>query len=259
MEGANVITFSLMIFETAEFLGDYFKWAKASFAPMLMSTGYFLGVERGVPIEDKLISRRRLSIGYYKDLESYLAHMATPEQDAYYKDINTTWGGKFERSSSTYLVVRRLKGVQSIPINKGDIVDKDTYLKEFAEGSEPIVLLRGLGLNSDDWEKYDAWVKEWGYKIYIPLLLKIPGVIEYCRCWLSNVWREGPVVKPGITINTEYPQDLSIIYFENLKAYQNFQKSKELEVYDKNLAAAFPGGLNYKWNNAFQLMVRFSK
>jgi hypothetical protein len=226
---------------------------------MLMNSGYYLGIDRAVPIGDRLTSHQRLTINYFKDLENWLAYTASPEQDAYIKDIYTTWGGKFERSVSTYFVVRRLKSLQSIQIDKGDIVDKNTYLKEFPVDNGPVVLLKGLALNTDDWEKYHAWVNEWGYKIYIPLLLKVPGLIEYCRYWISNFIRDGAVVKPGITLNAEYPQDLSIIYFENLKAYQNFQKSKEREAYDKNLAAAFPNGLKYKWDNVFRLTSRFSK
>jgi hypothetical protein len=154
--------------------------------------------------------------------------------------------------------VRRLKGFQSSQIDKGKIVDKNTYLKEFQENEAPIVLVKGLGLSSDIWEKYDIWFKEWGYKIYVPLLLKIPGLIEYCRCWLSNIRRD-PLPKPNTTTNPDHPQDLSLIYFENLKAYQTYLKSKELEAYNQNLAVAFPNGLNYKWDAAFRLMNRFSK
>jgi hypothetical protein len=98
-----------------------------------------------------------------------------------------------------------------------------------------------------------------GYQVYIPLLLKNPGLIEYSRCWLSNISRRNQKPKPSTIMNLEYPQDLSIIYFENLRAYQNFLKSKELEAYNKTLEAAFPSGLNYKWDNAFRLFRRWSK
>ncbi len=256
---SGVVTFNIYTFKTAEIFEGFEKWGKGSLAPMLMSTGYFLGVERGIPIENEAISRGRLAINHYKDLESFLIHTTTPEYDAYIKDIYTTWGGKFETSwQSVYLVVRRLKGFQSLQIDKGNIVDKNTFLKEFTKDDGPVALIRGISLTSDDWEKYDAWVKEWGYKIYIPLLLKIPGLIEYCRCWLSNIKRD-PLPKPSTATNPNHPQDLSIFYFENMRSYQNYLKSKELEAYNQNLAAAFPSGLNYMWDTAFRLMNRFSK
>lgn len=65
--------------------------------------------------------------------------------------------------------------------------------------------------------------------------------------------------KPSLTVNTEFPQDLSITYFDNMRAYQNFLKSKELEAYQKTIATAFPDGINYKWDIAFRLARRWSK
>jgi hypothetical protein len=108
-------------------------------------------------------------------------------------------------------------------------------------------------------DKSWSWVNDWGYDVYIPMLLKVPGAIEYSRWWLSNVGYLGVTPRLGVTENPEYPQDLSIIYFENMKAYQNFCKSKELEVFDQNMKNAFPGGLNYKWNVAYRLMRRWSR
>ena len=259
MEGANVIFFDSRTYKTAEVFDEYNKWSKASFGPMLMSTGNRLIGEMAFPIEEKLPSVRTMAINHFKDLETYLTYMTTPEANAYIKDMQATWAGKYEQSVAGHLVVRRFKGNQFTPIDQGDIVDKDTRLKEFSSDNAPVVLLRGLGLTSDEWEKYDDWVNEWGYQVYIPLLLKIPGLIEYYRCWLSNISQRNQKPKPSTIMNLEYPQDLSIIYFENLRAYQNFLKSKELEAYNKTLAAAFPEGLNYKWNNTFRLFRRWSK
>ncbi len=260
MENAHVITINRRTFKTAEAFEDWNKWAKGSLVPMVMSSDTTLGIERWLSLAENLIYTNTMAISYYKDMESYIVDSRGAERNAYYKDITTTWGGKFEQSWNTvYLLIRRFKGNQTTPIDKGDIVDKTTRLKEFPEGSEPVLLLRGLGLSPDEWGKYDAWVNEWGYDVYVPLLLKVPGIIEYCRFWLSNIGYQGLTPKPGVTENPDHPQDLSIIYFENLKAYQNFRKSKELAVYDKTLSAAFPGGLNYKWDAAYRLMRRWSR
>jgi len=228
---------------------------------MLMSNNDVLGIERWVSLQEKVIFINTISINYFTDLASYILESRGVERDAYHKDIQTTWGGKYEESwQVVYQLVRHLKGVQTSPTDKGNIVDKATRLKEFPDdGRGPVILLRGLGLSPDEWESYDDWVKEWGYDVYIPMLLKVPGITDYSRWWLSNIRFGGLTPKPGLTENPEYPQDLSIISFENLKAYQNFCKSKELAAYEKNLAAAFPGGLNYKWDIAFRLMRRWSR
>jgi hypothetical protein len=226
-----------------------------------MSNENVLAIERCGSLEEKYIYVNTISINYFANLENYIEDSRGLERNAYRKDIQTTWGGSYEEDWQTvYLLVRHMNSFQNDPTDKGNIVDKNTRLKEFPDdGSGPVVLFRGLNLTSDSWEKYDDWVKEWGYDVYIPLLLKVPGISGYRRWWLANIRFGGHTPKPGVTENPEYPQDLAVIYFENLKAYQNFRKSKELVAFEKNLATAFPGGLNYTWDLAFRLLRRWSR
>lgn len=258
MEGANVIAFERFKYETAEDVEKWNKWVPASTALMEMSSDALLGMERSFHLEEKFTY---VSLNFYKDMENYFSFLRSPERNAMEKDFKITWGGKVERTwRALYFVVRRLNLFQRNPIDKGEIVDKATYLKQFKEDEAPVLVLKGLSLSTLDWEKYNAWMNEWGYDIFLPMLLKAPGIIEYCRCWLSNVRREslGPP-NPSHNINPEFPQDLSIIYFENIKAYQNFLISKELAVYEKTLVTAFPNELNYRWDVAFRLARRFTK
>jgi hypothetical protein len=139
--------------------------------------------------------------------------------------------------------------------NEALIYDKN---KDYVPANAPVILLYGAGFSPDDWDKYHNWFNEWGYSVYVPMLMKVPGVTEYSRWWLTNI--DGMTTpKPGVTENSEYPQDLSIIYFENLKAYQNFEKSREFAAFRKTLAAEFPNGLNYKWNVVYRLTGRWTK
>jgi hypothetical protein len=110
VEGANVILFDSRTYKTAEVFDEYNKWSKASIGPMLMSTGNRLINEMGFPLEKRLPSTQTMAISHFKDLESYLAYTATPEADAYRKDIQVTWAGKYEQSVAVHLVVRRFIG-----------------------------------------------------------------------------------------------------------------------------------------------------
>jgi hypothetical protein len=180
MRDSSIITIERITYITAEVLADYDKWGKASLNPMMMSTGFRLCTERFFPFEDKLTY---ISLSHYKDLESYFAFIRSAERNAYEKDTHTTWAGKFEESwRALYLIVKRFNLFQKDPIDKGAIFDKTTYLKEFTDNEAPVLLIKGLGLNQDEWEKWDVWMNEWGYDIYLPMLLKAPGIIEYCRC-----------------------------------------------------------------------------
>jgi hypothetical protein len=122
----------------------------------------------------------------------------------------------------------------------------------------PVILLYGVSLAADEWDKYHLWFNEWGYPVYLPMLIRMPGVIEYNRWWLTNIQSRMPP-KPVISENPETPKDLSIFHFENLKAYQNFEKSREFAAFNKNLALEFPNGLNFKWNVVYRLSGRWTK
>jgi hypothetical protein len=185
----------------------------------------------------------------YRNLEDYFASGRTPEYAAYSKDIETTFGGRYERVWNTpYMLVKRLKN-EALTYNKN---------KDYTPENAPVILLYGAGLSPDEWEKYHIWFNEWGYPVYLPVLLKVPGVIEYSRWWLSNIRSRMPP-KPNIPEDPKYPQDLSIIYFENLKAYQNFEKSREFAAFNKNLASEFPNDLTYRWNVVYRLTGRWTK
>jgi len=262
MDGANLIRISGLSFDSRESEEKYDKWHAGAYAPMLLSARE-QGLEHYLLLEETPAYPKIIFLGYYDNLENFLIYSNSPERNAYFKDTQTTWGDKMERRWGVlYQVVRRFKNEAAIP-DAGDI-DKshsNVQMKEYTPEKAPVVLLKGLSLSVDEWDKYDTWIREWAYDVYIPMLLKVPGVNEYTRCWLSNVdvGYSGSTPKPGATESVNYPQDLSIIHFENVKAYQNFLKSKELAVFEKNLATEFPSGLTYKWSVAAWLLRRWMK
>jgi len=250
MDGAHIISITAFEFQTtAEDQKKYLKWRDGAYAPMLVSTHPFLGIEHYQIVKENADYPSTLTIRYNRNLEEHYDLMRTPEYIAYRKDLEASWGGKYKRRwQALYQLIKRLK-------NETLLFDKN---KDYTPENAPVILLYGASLSSDDWEKYHVWFNDWGYPVYLPVLLKVPGVIEYDRCWLSNI-RSGLTPIPGITENPNYPQDLSIIYFENLKAYQNFEKSREFAAFNKTLAAEFPNGLNLKWNVVYRLTGRWTK
>jgi hypothetical protein len=259
MEDSHVIAVYLWKFNNAEDHNNWSKWSIGSLIPLLMSTDSIIGID-SYRFIDGQHPHNILAFNHYLNLSGYLIDTHSPERDAYRKDIQTTWGGKFEWSWLTlYQLVKRLKSPDGTQIKDGELVNTTTRFKDYANEDGPMMLLRGLRLSSDEWQRYDNWIYEWGYNIYVPLLLKVPGTIEYSRWWLSNITPPGIPPKPGVSENPEHPQDLSLIYFENLKAYENFLKSKELAVFDQNLKNAFPEGLTYTWNFDARLTRRWSK
>jgi len=249
MDNTHILGLSAFDFQNAEDRGKYIKWRGGAYAPMLISKTPYTGIEHYQVVEEKPDYPFTFTLTYFKNLEDRLDAVCTPEYVAYQKDLAASWGGKYKNTWRTlFQLVKRMN-------NETLTYDKN---RNYSPESAPVILLYGAVLSPDDWEKYHNWFNDWGYTIYIPVLLKVPGVIEFSRLWLSNTPGKS-TPRPGVTENPEYPQDLSIIYFENLKAYQNFEKSREFAAFRKTLAAEFPNGLNYKWNVVYRLTGRYTK
>ncbi len=61
--------------------------------------------------------------------------------------------------------------------------------------------------------KYNTWFEKWGYEIFVPLMMKTPGLIAYDRYKWTGF--NGGRVDPK---DLDYPDHLSLLYFENLRA-----------------------------------------
>jgi hypothetical protein len=249
MDDAHIVDISALVFQDPDDAGNFAKWGAGAYTPMMMSLKSMLGTEAHRLVEKSPNYPESVPFMYFRNIEDYENVMHSPEWTAYLKDIEATWGGKFERVwNSLYVLVKRMK-------NEALTFDKNA---NYLEQNAPVVLLSGVGLSPNDWEKYDSWFNDWGYSIYIPALLRVPGVVEYSRWWLTNIRRMSPP-KPGLTEDPKYPQDLSIIYFENLRGYQKFESSREYAAFRKALAAEFPDGLTYRWNVTYRLISRSTK
>jgi hypothetical protein len=234
MEDAHIVDISALVFQNPDDAEKFAKWGAAAYTPMMMSTKSVFGIENHRIIEKNPNYPEVSPFMFYRTIEDYENAMHSTEFTAYLKDIEATWGGKFERVwNSLYVLVKRMSS--DVPLDKN---------ANYLEQNAPIVLLSGVGLSPNDWDKYDAWFNDWGYSIYVPALLRVQGVIEYSRWWLTNIRRISPP-KPALTEDPKYPQDLSLIYFENMNSYQKFESSREYAAFRKSLSAEFPEGLSY--------------
>jgi heme-degrading monooxygenase HmoA len=83
--------------------------------------------------------------------------------------------------------------------------------------------------------------------------MKLPGLMGYD-------WYEDTKLRRTKEIRElNYPEYLSIIYFENLKAFEDFEKSPELVALQKSMRSVFPRGLNLQWHVQYELIKSFRK
>ena len=81
--------------------------------------------------------------------------------------------------------------------------------------------------------------------------MKLSGLKQYVRYKHTYV----NIPDPDKTKRyVEYPPYLSILTFENVEAFENYQKSLELQALNGGLRAPFPRGLDYRWYVQYQLV-----
>jgi hypothetical protein len=122
----------------------------------------------------------------------------------------------------------------------------------FIENS-PIISLLGFKISNEATDDFDNWLNEWAFKAYIPILMKLPGLkaAKFYAFTGRSAQKEAK--------DPDYPQSLIIFYFEELKAYDNFESSPELAVFRKALKSDFPSGVSIRWNVQYQLVKSFRK
>jgi hypothetical protein len=166
------------------------------------------------------------------------------------KDVNTTWSSRSE--TIWWAAYELIKTIRKEDTNPGETV----LLK--AEDA-PIMNMEGFDLLQIDQEKFETWFAKWGYELYLPLLLKLPGLKEYSWYRFIDVGLTGLPDYYKTNRSVEYPPFLAILNFENTEAYENYETSIELAGFREAMKVPFPRGLDYKWYVQYQLMKSWRK
>jgi hypothetical protein len=166
------------------------------------------------------------------------------------KDSNTTWGPRIE---PIWMVAYELiKSLQNVPIKS-----KRGTLSEVNPNT--IIHLEGCTLLQGEAEKYERWFTKWGNEVYMPIMMKLCGLVEFAwyRCIDVDLTGLASYLIPKRPV--EYPSYLSVLTFESPDAYDNYEKSPELAAFRYALRVPFPRGLEYKWYIQYQLEKSFRK
>ena len=179
----------------------------------------------------------RAAIIHYKNLRDWKAARETSEGKAIMGEIES-WRERGVRDQIWSAAYALIKSFRSKPVFSSD--NQDTRIE-----NAPIMHLEAYRLSAEEQEKYLKWFNDFGCTVFMPLFLKLPGLAGYD--WYKDT---GLRTRPG---QWEYPEYLSIIYFENLKAYEDFVKSPELAGFQKSIRSVIPRRLGYIWYVQYQL------
>ena len=230
-----------------EYRERYLKWQYETILPLLLKSPHPRGADTYSILKASPQYNLTMSILRFESMKGLQNFREGPEFAAAMKDMETTWTGRGGRAiwSALYELTENFTNIR-VPYRepKADVPE-----------AANVVHLEGYTLPPEEDERYNAWFAKWGREVYVPLLLKLPGLKEYA--WYKFVRPGSPPF--SLRSPVEYPTHLSIIGFENAEAYENYEKSLELGAFRAAVNTLIPSGLDYKWYVQYQLVRSWRK
>jgi len=248
MENSPVITlngFSPYPGVDPEVWERYTKWGTEVYGPLMMKYPARKGIDTYQIVKENPLYPFQVGIHHHETLASQQNNLKTPEQIAIMKDsfswhtrnvTDHTW-------SAIYQLVRSFRSEQTLPGDR-----PDTRIQNAS-----IMHLEAYRLSSEDQDKFNKWFVEYGINIFIPLFMKQVGVKGYDYYKFT-----GLQVGSGAR-ESDYPAYFAVIYFENMQAFEKYEKSPELTTFHKTMRNVFPRGVNYRWYVQYQLTFSLRK
>jgi heme-degrading monooxygenase HmoA len=223
----------------------YYNWSVEVYQPMMMKVNGVTGIDRYILVRKSPDYPLNGVISHLKSIVDWGNSLKSPERTAIGEDLNS-WVKRGVREgiwSAAYELVQNFRAGTASQRGK-----KDTKIE-----NAPVMHLEAYRMPNEEQEKYNKWFNEYGSRVFIPLFMKTCGLKGYDYLKYSGF---GPVNQAR---ETEYPQYLSVLYFEDVKAFEHFQESPEQVSFQSALRNVFPFGLNYKWYVQYQLVKSWRK
>lgn len=223
----------------------YWKWTREASAPIVIGIPEVAGLETYKIVKENREYPFTVSITHYQNIRGWSAFTPNSAGTAILKDLRS-WE---ERGILEFIWYPAYALVKSFRSNLSSPNRQDTTMIDNAQ----IMYLEAYRTSPEEQEKYYKWFNDYGCNIFMPLFLKLPGLAGYDWCEDTGLRRRNDIRE------SEYPKYLSIIYFENLKAYEDYEKSPELVALQKSMRSVFPRGLNLKWHVQYHLEKSWRK
>jgi hypothetical protein len=224
----------------------FLNWMKEVYGPVIMRVPQRRQVDWYKIVRESPLFPPLLVILHYENYAGWEEARKNPEAISISSEmvswrkrgiIDLTW-------SSVYQLVKSYRSESSNSEEK-----PDTRIE-----NAPDLHLEAYRLQMEDSEKYNKWFTDYSSNVFIPLFMKQAGLKGYDYFKYTGM----SVNYPNL-LEKEYPTYFSAIYFENIKDFENFEKSNELAICKKTMRNIFPSGLKYEWYVQYQLVKSWRK
>jgi hypothetical protein len=228
----------------AEMIERRRRWTTEVYIPMNMKITGVTGYDTYRILKESPEYPSSGSIGHYENPKAWEDSEKSPERIAV-REEHDAWEKRGVREGIWAAAYELERSFRKESGSSGDRAD--TKIE-----NAPIMHLEAYRPTPEEQEKYVKWLSNFGYE-FVPLFMKLAGLKGY------DFFKDTGHEVMGEVRETEYPAYLSIQYFENLKSFEDYTKSKELVIFQKALRNVFPRGLNYKWYVQYQLAQSWRK
>jgi len=221
----------------------YLKWQNEVYYPMVMKVQEPTGLDSYQIIGEHPEYPPSTSILHCKNLKELGTYAVSLEGTAIVQEykswtdrgiIELVWSGAYAL-------------IKSFRVKTSPAASEDTRIQ-----NAPVLHLEAYRLSQEEQGKYVKWFNDYGYRIFLPLFMKLPGFAGYD-------WYEFTGFRRYQGRELENPKYLSIIYFENYDDYIGYARSPELAGFQKVMRNVFPLGLNFKWYVQYHLVKSWRK
>lgn len=233
-----------------EYEERFLNWIFQVYYPLLIPIPHYLKFEAYQILRRNPQYGETLSIYYYANRGEQLKVRDYQKLHDVQNDVNRTWASRSETIwYPSYELMRNFRGKAAVS-EGSDLLETE---------NAPIMHLEGFSLPTGDQEKFETWFSKWGYELYIPWLMKMPGLMEYSCYKLNEI--VSPTRSEYYTPKrpVEYPPYLSILHFKDREAYNTYENSIELAGFRDHIKMPFPRGLDFTWYVQYQLVKSWRK
>jgi len=232
-----------------EYEKRFLNWHFEAYAPLMVTIP---GIEKSDfynVVKENPEYNKTLQITHYVNRRAQVEIRSDQRFIDIQKDWATTWGNRVE--TVWFVAYEQIASFKKDPTSPGG-----NSVSE-AEKS-PVIHMEGYDFSNPEQERYETWFDKWGREVFIPLLMESTGLREYTSYRFIDVERTGlnEFSRPK---TVEYPPYLSILTFDNINAFENYESSLELAAFKSALQAPFPLGLNYQWYVQYRLIRSWRK
>ena len=248
MKNAPVISFSFSsgnLGVDPEVFERYTKWVNEVYMPMILNVPEVRGMDAFDIFRPTLQYPDAGVLSHYQNARDLENARKNPQWAAITPDV-ASWIKRDIRDymwSAVFELIKSYRSGSAYPASKLDTMIENA----------PFISLEAFDLPPEEEQKFSEWFDGYGSNIFLPLFIKLPGLKGY------DWYRHVGFGRFQETKERNYPKYLSIIYFENTEAFDNFVKSPELASFFRAMRNVFSLGLPYKWYVQFQLRKSWRK